>query len=749
MTTVPARRVEAVVASWNGAPAGMDRLPDLVAPGLDLYLSVAGCEVYRAEAGELRLAHRWDPDGDPAADPVRWALADLRARGVWPGLVHVLDGTDPHRLLAVLADQVDRRRRGEVPAIDDDPAWVLGVDGLDPELERVHESLLSIADGCVGTRGAPLLAHPAADAAVFAAGAYTGTGPGTELAACPDWTALPGPPDDEQRLRRRLDLRTGVLHQEGSVTAVRFAALSRPGTVVLRARADLAHLPASGRRVGAGGRWAALADLRDGDRLDRIGVYAADERAAQDGLAAAEAAGFDRLIAEQRAAWARRWDRADIVIDGDRDLQFAIRFALFHLMSTVADRGEAPVGARGLSGRGYRGHVFWDSDVFVLPFLAATHPAAARAMLEYRIRRLDAARAAAARHGLRGARFPWESAADGTDVTPTFAALPDGQILQVRTGDCEEHITADVAWAATCYLDWTDDAEFAAGPGREILLETARYWASRIRVDPAGRGHIYGVIGPDEYHEPVDDNAFTNVMARWNLKRAAELDGAEAPAWRQLAAGLVDGLDPTSRIYEQFAGFFDLEPLLIADIAPRRPISAELLLGPQRTREAQVVKQADVLMLHHLVPDEVAADSLGPNLDFYEPRTAHGSSLSPAVHASLLARAGRFREALAALRIAARIDLDDLTGTTAGGLHLATMGSLWQALTVGFAGVRPRDGVLVVDPRLPPQWRGLHLRLTFRGCPFTLHIDHRGVELETDGALALHRRTDHWEVSRA
>ena len=151
-------------------------------------------------------------------------------------------------------------------------------------------------------------------------------------------------------------------------------------------------------------------------------------------------------------------------------------------------------------------------------------------------------------------------------------------------------------------------------------------------------------------------------------------------------------------------------------------------------------------MLHHLVPDEVAADSLGPNLDFYEPRTAHGSSLSPAVHASLFARAGRFRDALAALRIAARIDLDDLTGTTASGLHLATMGSLWQAVVFGFAGVRPRDGVLVVDPRLPPQWRGLHVRLTFRGCPFGLHIDHHGVELETTGDLVLDRGTDHWEV---
>src|SRR2546423_12496017 len=153
--------------------------------------------------------------------------------------------------------------------------------------------------------------------------------------------------------------------------------------------------------------------------------------------------------------------------------------------------------------------------------------------------------------------------------------------------------------------------------------------------------------------------------------------------------GLDEGSGPRSRLYEQSAGYLDLEHWQIADIAPRRPIAAELLLGVPRTRASQVVKQPDVLMLHHLVPDEMAPDSLGANLDFYEPRTAHGSSLSPAVHASLLARAGRFREALAALRIAARIDLDDVSRSTASGIHLATMGGLWQALGRGFGGGRP------------------------------------------------------------
>jgi trehalose/maltose hydrolase-like predicted phosphorylase len=160
------------------------------------------------------------------------------------------------------------------------------------------------------------------------------------------------------------------------------------------------------------------------------------------------------------------------------------------------------------------------------------------------------------------------------------------------TGELEEHVVADVAWGAACYLDWTGDEEFAAGPGLTLFLETARYWASRIRLDAEERGHIEGVIGPDEYHERVDDNAFTNVMARWNLRRAAEaattagggagLEDGEPDHWLGLAAALVDGYDPVAEIYEQFAGFSELEPLVIEEIAPRRPVAAELLLGLER-----------------------------------------------------------------------------------------------------------------------------------------------------------------------
>src|SRR5918911_3634158 len=334
-------------------------------------------------------------------------------------------------------------------------------------------------------------------------------------------------------------------------------------------------------------------------------------------------------------------------------------------------------------------------------------------MLEYRIRRLPAARRLAAARGRAGARFPWESAADGSEVTPDWAPDLEGRLVRILTGEMEEHIVADVAWAACRYADWTGDRALLHGAGLPLVVDTARYWPSRVRLDGDGAAHIDGVIGPDEYHEGVDDNAFTNVMARWHLRRGAALlereggsSAEEARAWRRLADALVDGYDPHSGVYRQFAGFDELEPLPVKTFA-EPPVAADVLLGYERIRRTQVVKQADVLMLHLLVPDEVAPGSLGPNLAFYGPRTAHGSSLSPAVHAALLARDGQPEQALELFRLACRLDLDDLTGTSAGGLHVATFGGVWQALVHGFLGVHLAGETLELDPHLPAAWQAV------------------------------------------
>jgi len=688
--------------------------------------------------------------------------------GVPPGVIAL--GGGPDALLDVLEQQLRRRTRRELPHVPDDQDWTLAIEGIDPELERAHEAMLTLADGAIGTNGSLLLAHPATAPRVLAMGLYDGEGTETELLPCPVWTQLAGELEPSDRVQRLLDLRTGLLHQqlslrEGVLRAVLFSSAARPGTVALRVegpaqrlqrRGGLAAPLARGAQAGGAGRrrWLCVAASHGGvvaavaesrlsagrkmGRLDRVGTYVVDHAALPEPVEAVEAlreveqAGFERLLVEHRATWARRWEEADVVIEGDPELQFAVRFSLFHLMASVPDSGEAALGARGLSGPAYRGHVFWDSDVFVLPSLAATHPAAARALLEYRVRRLLAAREAARRSGRAGARFPWESAGSGFDVTPPLAYDRTGRVIPIRTGELEEHIVADIAWAASCYLDWTGDEEFGSGSGLTLLVETARYWASRIRLDQHGGAHIDGVIGPDEYHGRVDDNAYTNGMARWNLRYAAHLaaaahasgvDAAERDGWLAVADALVDGYDASTGLYEQFAGFFALEPLVIEEIAPRRPVAADALLGHDRVRAAQVVKQADVLMLHHLLPDEVAPGSLEPNLAFYEPRTAHGSSLSPGIHAALLARTGRTEQALAALRLASRIDLDDLTQTTAGGLHMAAMGSVWQALAFGFAGVRPGRETLRFDPHLPDAWQALELRLRHRGSVVRVRIE--------------------------
>ncbi|MGO9497842.1 MAG: glycosyl hydrolase family 65 protein [Solirubrobacteraceae bacterium] len=743
------------------------------------------------------------------SDSVRWIMRDLWRIGIAPSQVLIageelgpLDGlpvSDSNLLVggatafsagvpsgvagvrggsamfaAVLEDQIARRRRGELPIAELDPAWALAIDGNDPLLERFHESLFTLADGRLGTRGSVITGQPSGDPAVVMSDVYTRTGPEAHLLAAPRWNTIALDSSSPPAVRRVLDLHAGVLHQQlrpetGRIDALLLSSLARPATVALRVRARDAGVhearslvaplgPAVDEGQKDGSAWmrvsgrpgsiaAAAHDQLRGpveDRvLDRIAAYegivrgSADENLALDRLQRARRLGFDGLLAEHRRHWASRWEDADIVIEGDLQMQLAVRFAIFHLLASAPDGGEAAVGARGLSGKGYRGHVFWDSDVYVLPFLAAAHPQAARAMLEYRVRRLPAAIRAAKSRRRDGARFPWESARTGREVTPEQLRDAHGELVPILTGKLEEHIVADVAWAAACYIDWTGDQTFASGPGRELIVQTARWWASRIERDADGSGHIRGVIGPDEYHENVDDNAYTNVMARWNLKRAADagvdvIDERERRHWRELADSIVDGYDPATGIYEQFDGFHALEPLLISQLTPQLPVAADMLLGHARTQASQVVKQADVLMLHYLVPGELAAGSLEPDLDFYGPRTAHSSTLSPGVHATLLARAGRLEQAIEMLRLTARIDLDDLAHVTAGGLHVAAMGSVWRTLALGFAGLRPAGDALAIDPVLGPGWDSLDVRVRFRNSRVHVRVLPDAVEVSAE-----------------
>ena len=684
----------------------------------------------------------------------------------------------------------------------EDPSWLLKVEGFDPLREREYESWFTVSNGRTGTRGSVEEGTEASAPGVYVAGLYgrlEGDIPGPGLLIGPEWFALsPRAADEAINLDRGeilehtriLDLRQGILLRtwrqrlpsgtEVSFRSARFASLAEREVLVLEANArstgarvgltgdiplppgasalESAETQGRGDRLevdvrarGGGTARFAISTRKEGDRIERVAVVVRDPLGlppvgdAQGILRRVKAEGVSTIRARHRASWRERWRDTEVAVDGDPRAQGALRFALYHLISAGdPDSDLASIGARGLSGPGYMGHVFWDTDVFVTPVLIFTHPATARGLLAYRYRTLPAARARARTLGYRGALYAWESADTGEEATPAHGMRPDGRRIPILTGLQEHHISADVAWATWRYWEATRDEVFLVGMGAEIVLETARFWSSRARWGRDDRYHIGRVIGPDEYHEGVRDNAFTNALAGWNLERGLEvadllrgldqtgwktlagrleLGARELRRWRAVADGLAYGFDPRTLLYEQFAGFFDLEDVRAADLAPR-PFGADVLLPQRRIHRAQIVKQADVLMLAHMLPEVVSREVARANYAYYEPRTCHGSSLSPAVHAAVAARAGLPEEALEYFRMAAAIDLGDRMGNAAQGVHMGTMGGLWQAAVLGLGGVRPDGDVLRVDPRLPSAWTRLAFPLQWRGTH--LHVEASG-----------------------
>jgi trehalose/maltose hydrolase-like predicted phosphorylase len=378
--------------------------------------------------------------------------------------------------------------------------------------------------------------------------------------------------------------------------------------------------------------------------------------------------------------------------------------------------------------------VFWDTEIYLLPFYTAVWPEAARAMLMYRFRTLPAARAKAAHMGYKGALYAWESADTGEETTPERVVGPDGAPIEILTGKLEQHISADIAYAVWQYWRASGDDAFLLEAGAEILLETARFWASRAIAEADGGRHIRHVIGPDEYHEDVDDNAFTNVMARWNIARALEaidqlkarspeqsaalcskldLGEDELADWRDAVARIVTGLDPATGLYEQFAGYHALEAIDLSLYADRK-VPIDVVIGRERTQRSQVVKQADVVALMALLPDQFPGAMTSTNFRHYEPRCAHGSSLSAGMHALVAARLGDADMALRHLHQAAMADIE-LDPSSAGGVRIAGLGGVWQAAVLGFAGLDLSGDVISLNPRLPPQWRGMSFSAQWRG----------------------------------
>lgn len=457
--------------------------------------------------------------------------------------------------------------------------------------------------------------------------------------------------------------------------------------------------------------------------------------------------GFEQELAEHFKVYEKMWKEADIQIQGDFDLDRAVRFNIFHLMSTGNEHDDrVNVGAKLLHGEEYGGHAFWDTELFMLPFFAYVFPKTAKNLESYRYRLLDAARANAAKNGYKGAQYPWESADDGTEQCPDWTIEPDGTCYRCYVADYEHHVTAAVAYGIYDYVKITKDTSFLLKKGAEILMETARFWASRCEyITEKDRYEIRKVTGPDEWHEPVDNNVYTNYLAKWNLRyvialiqdlkehhredydRIAEkisLTEKEIEEWNLVQSKIYLPRKEGTQLLEQFEGYFDLQEVTIQEYDkndwPIRPAE----LKTMKTKETQIIKQADVVMLLHLMGEEFDEETTKLNYSYYEKRTLHGSSLSPSIYSIMGLKVGDDTKAYRYLRRAAFIDLINLQKNTREGIHAANAGGVWQTVVFGFAGLSiDADGILNITPKMPKEWEGVTFRIHYLNSWLEISID--------------------------
>jgi alpha,alpha-trehalose phosphorylase len=446
-------------------------------------------------------------------------------------------------------------------------------------------------------------------------------------------------------------------------------------------------------------------------------------------MAAAKLIGWKGMVAEQRQFLDEFWEGADVEVDGDVEIQQAVRFGLFHILQAGARTENRPIPAKGLTGTGYDGHIFWDTETFVLPVLTYTWPAAAADALRWRFMTLDLARAHATELGLNGAAFPWRTIR-GQECSGYWPA-----------GTAAFHINADIAAAVVNYLDATDPAhqtDFASEIGLPLLVETARLWRSLGQHDALGEFRIEGVTGPDEYSAVKDNNVYTNLMAQHNLAAAADLsekleDEArklgvtteEAASWRDAAHDMYLPYDERLRVHPQHDGFtsyarWDFE----ATPEDHYPL---LLHYPYfQLYRKQVVKQADVVLAMQLRPEAFTPEQKRRNFDYYEAITVRDSSLSPCTQAVMAAEVGHLDLAYDYLAEAAFMDLEDREHNTKDGLHIASLAGAWTALVSGFGGMRVANGELCFSPKLPPGIIGLSFRMRYRGRVILVSIHNHG-----------------------
>jgi trehalose/maltose hydrolase-like predicted phosphorylase len=449
---------------------------------------------------------------------------------------------------------------------------------------------------------------------------------------------------------------------------------------------------------------------------------------------------FETLLAEHKQAWERYWQISDVIIEGDEKAQIAIRYNIYQLrISASPHDSRYSIAAKGLTGFGYRGHIFHDTEIFMLPYFTYVHPDIARNLLIYRYRLLPAARKKARRNGYEGAQYPWESTLDGGEATPDAIVHPEsGELIAVLNGHIELHITASIAHSAWQYWRITGDDEFMREYAAEILLSTATFWGSRVEYNQEHQDYeITDVIGPDEWHEHVNNNAFTNYMARWNIQIALDalqwLDSAAPDKaeelvqrlnlnkerldyWRDVVARMHIPQDKQTGLFEQFDGFFQLEPLDLEKFIGRTT-SYQGILGIKEVQQYQIIKQADVLMLLTVLDQQFDLNTKRINWNYYFPLTDHdyGSSLTPALHVILACELGLTETAYHLFMIGALVDLEDQRGNSDEGIHDACAGAVWQAAILGFAGLRLTDDGHTTAPSWPDGWTRLAFNFFHKG----------------------------------
>jgi beta-phosphoglucomutase len=707
--------------------------------------------------------------------------------------------------------------------------WTLYETQFDPGQLQVRETVFTLGNGYLGTRGSFEEGYPGALPGTLIHGVYDDVPVFyTELANCPDWLPLVVIVDgDRFRLdqgevleyKRQMDLRYGILSRQvrwrsphGKTLEInfeRFASLADAHVMGLRVQVTPVdsdgmieiqtslngypenqgfnhwewidqgkldsgiwlHLRTRSSRIELGmatqmtlsGAEASLqvsnppgypslttAVLATSGQTitieKRVTVFTSREvekpvQAAQEKLATLP--DYDSLLKAHQQAWDEVWQKSDVVIEGDRTAQLAVRYNIFQLLiSAPYHTDRVSIAAKTLSGFGYRGHVFWDTEIFILPFFIFIQPVVARSLLTYRYHTLNGARRKAKHYGYKGAMFAWESAETGDEVTPRWLPPKDdlyGEDVRIWCRDREIHISADIAYAAWLYWQATGDDDWVRDYGAEVILDTAIFWTSRAEWNTREeRYEIREVIGADEYHEYVSNNAFTNRMVQWHLQKALlvydwlhrkypeqatqleqklKLTAERRVRWQDVIDHIWIPMDQEKGLVEQFEGFFKLKDIQLQDYEPRQR-SMQAILGLSEVNKWQVLKQPDVLMLFYLMrfsqESPYSADALQKNWNYYAPRTdiTYGSSLGPAIHAILASDVGE--NAYEQFMQAALVDLEDTRGNAGEGIHGASAGGIWQAIVFGFGGVQCENNQLIAKPHLPAHWTRLKFHFHWR-----------------------------------